>query len=106
MWAASVKKFKINVATFWRISHMNYPRLVRFTASLVMALVMASSGWAQQTSTTAVSATPVPHLVSYSGILKDGSGKAVTGITGVTFLLYRDAEGGVPVWNGNAERLA
>jgi hypothetical protein len=63
-----------------------------------MAFLMASTGWAQQTSATAVNATPVPHLLSYSGTLKDSNGKTATGITGVTFLLYRDAEGGAPVW--------
>jgi hypothetical protein len=64
----------------------------------LLALLMASSGWAQQTSEIAQKTTPVPHLVSYSGILKDGSGRPAIGITGVTFLLYRDAEGGAPVW--------
>jgi hypothetical protein len=85
---------------------MNHPGLVRFAASLVIALLMASSGWAQQIPTVTVNATPVPHLVSYSGTLKDGKGKPVTGIAGVTFLLYRDAQGGAPVWNGDAERHA
>jgi trimeric autotransporter adhesin len=61
-------------------------------------LMLASIGWAQQISSTAMNTTAVPHLVSYSGILKDGHGKAVAGITGVTFLIYRDAEGGAPVW--------
>jgi hypothetical protein len=65
--------------SFRRVSHMNHSGFLRFTASLVMALLLASNGLAQQTSATAVNATPVPHLVSYSGILKDGSGKPVTG---------------------------
>src|SRR5450755_4251251 len=76
---------------------MNHPGLMRFAASLVLALLAASTGWAQQTAP-AVNASPVPHLVSYSGTLKDGKGKPVTGIAGVTFLLYRDAQGGAPVW--------
>jgi hypothetical protein len=76
---------------------MNHPGLMRFAASLVLALLAASTGWAQQTAP-AVNASPVPHLVSYSGTLKDGNGKPVIGITGVTFLLYRDAQGGAPVW--------
>ena len=64
---------------------------------------MASSCIAQQISGASISSAPVntsavPHLVSYGGVLKDGSGKPVTGITGVTFLLYRDQEGGAPVW--------
>jgi trimeric autotransporter adhesin len=77
---------------------MNHPGLVRFAAGLVIALLMASAGLAQQIPATAVTATPVPHLVSYSGTLKDSNGKPVIGITGVTFLLYRDAQGGAPLW--------
>jgi hypothetical protein len=79
-------------------SHMNHPGFARIAACLVIALLAASSVTAQQTSDSAVSASSVPHLVSYSGTLKDGNGKPVVGTTGVTFLLYRDAEGGAPVW--------
>jgi hypothetical protein len=40
----------------------------------------------------------VPRLVSYSGILKDANGRPVTGVTGVTFMLYKDETGGAPIW--------
>ena len=77
---------------------MNYPRFVGCAGVLMMVLLTAPRGWAQQASAPAVNATPVPHLVSYSGTLKDRNGKPVRGLTGVTFMLYRDAEGGAPVW--------
>ena len=77
---------------------MNHGRLLRFATILAMVLLTASVGRAQQISGAPVNASVVPHLVSYSGVLRDGSGKPVSGITGVTFLLYRDQEGGAPVW--------
>jgi len=40
----------------------------------------------------------VPPLVSFSGLLTDDHGKALTGVVGVTFALYKDAQGGAPLW--------
>jgi hypothetical protein len=42
--------------------------------------------------------TAVPQLISYSGVLKDAGGRAVTGMSGVTFLIYKDEAGGSPLW--------
>jgi trimeric autotransporter adhesin len=67
-----------------------------------MALLVASSSvLAQQTSSAAIataSASAVPQLVSYNGVLKDAGGKPVTSVTGVTFLIYKDETGGAPLW--------
>jgi hypothetical protein len=68
---------------------------------------LATKAWAQEPTTGAptalVSATPVsesqvPRLVKFSDTLQDDSGKPRTGITGVTFLLYKDQTGGAPLW--------
>jgi hypothetical protein len=40
----------------------------------------------------------VPTLVAYSGVLKNTSGSAPSTITGITFLLYKDEQGGAPLW--------
>lgn len=40
----------------------------------------------------------VPPLVNFSGIVTDGNGKPLTGVVGVTFYLYKDQEGGAPLW--------
>jgi len=40
----------------------------------------------------------VPDLINYSGVLKDATGRPFTGVTGVTFLLYAEEQGGVPLW--------
>jgi len=41
---------------------------------------------------------PVPPLVNFSGVLTDVNGKPLTSITGVTFLLYNEEQGGAPLW--------
>lgn len=40
----------------------------------------------------------VPPLVKFSGVLTDVNGKPLTGVVGVTFFLYKDSEGGAPLW--------
>jgi hypothetical protein len=40
----------------------------------------------------------VPNLISFSGALSDSSGKPMSGTIGVTFSLYKDQEGGSPLW--------
>jgi endosialidase-like protein len=40
----------------------------------------------------------VPALVKFSGVLTDGSGKPLAGTVGVTFSLYKDEQGGSPLW--------
>jgi hypothetical protein len=47
----------------------------------------------------ATTANPiVPPLVRFSGVLTDVNGKPLTGVVGVTFFLYKDSEGGAPLW--------
>lgn len=40
----------------------------------------------------------VPSLINYNGVLKDSTGRTLTSLTGVTFLLYKDEQGGAPLW--------
>jgi hypothetical protein len=47
---------------------------------------------------TTASSQVVPPFVQFSGILSDSSGRPITGIVGVTFYLYKDQQGGAPVW--------
>ena len=90
---------------------MNHPRTGFFSliaSSVVASVLVAPSSVVAQQSANIVAVNPVavssaksgavPSLVSYSGILKDAAGKAITGVTGVTFLLYKDSEGGAPLW--------
>src|ERR1700730_13941714 len=63
--------------------------LVLFVCSLTMI--------GQQSPTKATSAI-VPQLVNFSGILADLNGRPLTSITGGTFLLYQEEQGGAPLW--------
>jgi len=40
----------------------------------------------------------IPKLINYSGVLKDSSGKVLTSVTGVAFLIYAEEHGGAPLW--------
>jgi hypothetical protein len=37
-------------------------------------------------------------MVRFSGTLTDANGKSLSGIVGVTFLLYKESQGGAPLW--------
>jgi|SRR5579859_631637 len=67
------------------------------TLGLAMVLYFAISTTIASGQTTSASSV-VPNLISYNGVLKDQSGRTITAITGVTFLLYKDQEGGAPLW--------
>jgi trimeric autotransporter adhesin len=40
----------------------------------------------------------VPGLINYNSVLKDANGKPISEVTGVTFLLYKEEQGGAPIW--------
>src|SRR5580700_9882397 len=69
----------------------------------VLLLACVTAGWSQQNasaggSSTTNSTPQLPRLVKFSGTLKDVSGNALTGIVGLTFALYSEQSGGVPLW--------
>ena len=68
----------------------NQVRVGVFLALLCCTAVLSSG----QTTNAAV----VPPLVKFSGTMADMNGKPMTGVIGVTFYLYKDAQGGAPVW--------
>jgi trimeric autotransporter adhesin len=81
-------------------------RLTLFRAACLVAFVFSAS-WivaAQRADTSAsapVSApvATVPTLINFNGVLSDPNSKPLSGkISGVTFLLYRDQQGGAPLW--------
>lgn len=45
-----------------------------------------------------LASTQVPRLIKFSGVAKDESGKPLTGVVGITFSLYKDQQGGIPLW--------
>ena len=46
----------------------------------------------------ALAQNSVPMLVNYGGVLRGSNSQLLTGAAGVTFLLYKDREGGAPLW--------
>jgi trimeric autotransporter adhesin len=59
--------------------------------SLVLSL-------AAQTSGSSPASAPVPPLVNFNGMVADTSGKSLGSMVGITFSLYKDQQGGAPLW--------
>jgi trimeric autotransporter adhesin len=71
---------------------------VRF-AAVCLGLVAVCPSIAQvAASDSASTSIQVPRLIRFSGVAKDESGKPVSGLVGVTFYLYKDEQGGAPLW--------
>ena len=71
-------------------------RNLRIGLSLaVIVSGLAVPGFAQQASTNSA----IPQLVNYSGVLTGINGKPLSGVAGVTFSLYAEESGGVPLWS-------
>ncbi len=69
-------------------------RTIRMLAFVLVLSGISTSGYGQSFAT----AAPVPNLVNFAGTLKDSGGHAIQSITGVTFSLYAQEEGGAPLW--------
>jgi trimeric autotransporter adhesin len=71
----------------------------RYEYSLAAFLIVASlSGWLLGQQVTTPSAAVVPQLVNFSGKAIDPKGNVVSGITGITFSIYKDQYEGAPLW--------
>ncbi|MGA9530252.1 MAG: hypothetical protein WBS24_19210 [Terriglobales bacterium] len=73
-------------------------------STLCLTALLASPLSQAQTSNETSNATPsansniVPRLVRFAGVAKDADNKNLTGAVGITFLLYKDQQGGAPLW--------
>lgn len=66
---------------------------------LVLCFLPCVFGQQSATSTASTgSNSMIPALVSFGGTLTDVNGKPLTGVVGVTFLLYNESQGGAPLW--------
>ena len=74
--------------------------LFRCVSLIVVAVFVAGRATAQENKPAATLVRPnaVPGLITYNGILKDARGQTRASVAGVTFLLYRDEQGGAPLW--------
>jgi hypothetical protein len=58
----------------------------------------ASAQTPQSTPIVSPEGATVPRLVKLSGTVKDTNRKPLTGVFGITFALYKDEQGGAPLW--------
>src|SRR5262245_41332813 len=69
---------------------MRFGRMVAAVAIVSAFLFLSLIAEAQQTG--------VPRMVPFTGTLQDSAGTPLSGVHGVTFALYREREGGAPLW--------
>ena len=83
---------------------MKFRKASRFIAIALALVACANLAWSQQSvqaqaqQSVANDGVPVPPLVSFSGVLADIHGKPLTGVAGVTFRLFKEQQGGTPLW--------
>ncbi len=74
-------------------------RLSLFGCELILVFLLAGGLLAQQAPTAgSAQGQAVPHLVKFSGAVKNADGTPRTGVTGITFALYKDQAGGAALW--------
>jgi len=71
-------------------------RFVLCSSAAVVFLACVLAAFAQQAAVSAPAI--VPPMVSFSGVARDVGGKPLSGMVGITFSLYKEAEGGAPLW--------
>src|SRR5215469_5804739 len=78
---------------------MKYSSRALRLSLFAVALILPMLATAQQSAVLAATTEgAVPRVINYAGVLTDLSGKPLTGVTGVTFFLFKDAQGGAPLW--------
>jgi hypothetical protein len=78
---------------------MNRITSLFLAAALCLSPAFAPQSFAQQSTAPTSGSATVPSLVQFSGTLTDLNDKPITGVTGVSFSLYKDSQGGVPLWS-------
>jgi len=74
----------------------------------IFLLLIGSLAWAQESSPTSTapagsvvqpdSPGGIPRLIKFSGLITDAGAKPRSGVVGLTFALYKDRQGGRPLW--------
>jgi hypothetical protein len=80
---------------------MRASKLLVIGTSLFLTSIIGTQGQTVTSEMVRPAAT-VPPLITFAGAaLKNRGGQPMTGVVGLTFSLYKDQEGGVPVWTEN-----
>ena len=69
----------------------------RVSTGIAVVLVHPVASFAYSSAQQIVT-TAVPNLIRYGGTLKDANGAPIAATTGVTFAIYKQQDGGAPVW--------
>jgi len=69
-----------------------------YIVCLLIAMSAVTLAQPQSAITTAPKTSVVPNLVKFSGTATDLNGKPLNGTVGITFALYKDQQGGPPLW--------
>ena len=73
-------------------------RIALFVLSVMFGVWGTTSAQTQPANGAAAKASVVPNFVRFSGTAKDLNGAPLSGTVGVTFALYENQQGGVPLW--------
>jgi hypothetical protein len=71
--------------------------LIMLFVGLAVFSIGSKALWAQTPNAGQV--TSVPHLVQFSGTLKDAAARPVSGVVSVTFAIYGEQDGGTALWS-------
>src|SRR5580692_9333103 len=75
---------------------------VKLRACFVIVSFLSAGVYTTLAQTTApnsnLASTQVPRLIKFSGVAQDETHKPMTGVVGITFSLYKDQQGGSPLW--------
>jgi len=70
----------------------------RALLKIAITMMLCASLFSQAQQNVVNSNTVVPSFVKFSATLTDVNAKPLSGTVGVTFLLYKDEQGGAPLW--------
>jgi hypothetical protein len=81
------------------MKHIKLCVITKFHLGACLVVFLLATGSALAQSTSGVWSTQaVPRFVKFSGVLRDEGGHPRTGVVGATFALYKDQDGGAPLW--------
>ena len=70
----------------------------RGSIAMMLFLLLTATITVAQSTSSAQSSSAVPQLVKFGGVLKDDAGRIKTGMVGLTFAVYKEEDGGTPLW--------
>jgi hypothetical protein len=70
----------------------------RNLVGMIFVCIFFCSAFGQQTKSPASANVMVPRLIRFGGVLQSSESKALGRNVGITFALYKDNQGGAPLW--------